>query len=138
MERLFKSGIVTTFIGLTVLSIMVSLYMSKEHSETEAGIVGALALLLLRSKDSLIGLGAKDDKSISKVTKSLYVLVGRDAPITGFVAEGKCDIAVFSRDLLDKNLQETDISMLMRICDVHDVPLAKNLASSNLLFRGGN
>lgn len=59
MERLFKSGIVTTFIGLTILCIAVVLYISKEHTETEAGAVGALALLLLRSKDSLIGLGSK-------------------------------------------------------------------------------
>ena len=59
MERLFKSGIVTTFIGLTILCIAVVLYISKEHTETEAGAVGALALLLLRSKDSLIGLTKK-------------------------------------------------------------------------------
>ena len=59
MERLFKSGIVTTMIGLTILYVAVALYISKEHTETEAGAVGALALLLLRSKDSLIGLGPK-------------------------------------------------------------------------------
>lgn len=59
MERLFKSGIVTTMIGLTILFVAVALYISNEHTETEAGAVGALALLLLRSKDSLIGLGPK-------------------------------------------------------------------------------
>jgi len=59
MERLFKSGIVTTMIGLTILCVAVVLYISKEHTETEAGAVGALALLLLRSKDSLIGLSKK-------------------------------------------------------------------------------
>tara|TARA_R110000787_G_scaffold49211_2_gene118216 strand:+ start:563 stop:742 length:180 start_codon:yes stop_codon:yes gene_type:complete len=59
MERLFKSGIVTTMMGLTILSIAVILYISKGHSETEAGAVGALGLILLRSKDSLIGLTKK-------------------------------------------------------------------------------
>ncbi|MDH3323825.1 MAG: hypothetical protein OEM04_12585 [Flavobacteriaceae bacterium] len=59
MERLFKSGIVTTMIGLTILCVAVVLYISKGHTETEAGAVGALALLLLRSKDSLIGLNPK-------------------------------------------------------------------------------
>jgi len=59
MERLFKSGIVTTMIGLTILCVAVALYISKNHTETEAGAVGALALLLLRSKDSLIGLSKK-------------------------------------------------------------------------------
>jgi len=46
-------------IGLTILCVAIVLYISKEHTETEAGAVGALALLLLRSKDSLIGLGPK-------------------------------------------------------------------------------
>ena len=59
MKRLFKDGIVTTMLGLTILSIAVSLYISKHHTETEAGAVAALGLLLLRSKDSLIGLNRK-------------------------------------------------------------------------------
>mgnify|MGYP003110949763 CR=1 FL=1 len=59
MERLFKTGIVTTMMGLTVLSVAVVLYVSKGHTETEAGAVAALGLLLLRSKDSLIGLNKK-------------------------------------------------------------------------------
>jgi len=59
MKRLFKDGIVTTMMGLTILTVAVSLYISKGHTETEAGAVAALGLLLLRSKDSLIGLNRK-------------------------------------------------------------------------------
>ena len=59
MKRLFKDGIVTTMMGLTILSIAVTLYISKSHTETEAGAVAALGLLLLRSKDSLIGFTKK-------------------------------------------------------------------------------
>lgn len=59
MKRLFKTGIVTTLMGLTILSIAICLYISKEHTETEAGAVAALGLLLLRSNDSLIGLTKK-------------------------------------------------------------------------------
>jgi hypothetical protein len=59
MERLFKTGIVTTLIGLIILLTAVTLYVSKGHTETEAGSVAALGLLLLRSKDSLIGLSKK-------------------------------------------------------------------------------
>ena len=59
MKRLFKDGIVTTLMWLTILSIAICLYISKHHNETEAGAVAALGLLLLRSKDSLIGLKRK-------------------------------------------------------------------------------
>ena len=60
MKRLFTEGIVTTMLGLTILCIAIALYVSKEHTETEAGAVGAIGLILLRSKDSLIGLGPKE------------------------------------------------------------------------------
>lgn len=56
MKRLFKDGIVTTILGIATLGTGVYLYVSLNHSETEAGAVAALGLLLLRSKDSLIGL----------------------------------------------------------------------------------
>ena len=59
MKRLFKTGIVTTLMGLTVISIAITLYISKHHNETEAGAVAALGLILLRSNDSLIGLTKK-------------------------------------------------------------------------------
>ena len=96
----------------------------------------------LHNKDiSLISTGttgSKVEKAGFKVTKLLSGPIGGDAQIATRVAEGKCNIVIFFRDPLDKHPHEPDISMLMRICDVHDVPLAKNLASSNLLFRGGN
>lgn len=59
MERLFKSGIVTTFAGLIFVTVAVILYISKDHTTIEAGAVGSLGLVFLRSKDSLIGLTKK-------------------------------------------------------------------------------
>tara|TARA_B110000444_G_scaffold186931_1_gene176174 strand:+ start:1980 stop:2354 length:375 start_codon:yes stop_codon:yes gene_type:complete len=94
----------------------------------------------LHSKDiSLISTGttgSKVEKAGFKVTKLLSGPIGGDAQIATRVAEGKCNIVIFFRDPLDKHPHEPDISMLMRICDVHDVPLATNPASANLLFRG--
>jgi len=43
---------------------------------------------------------------------------------------------IFLRDPLGKHPHDPDISMLMRICDVHNVPLATNLASAELIIRG--
>ena len=94
----------------------------------------------LHNKDiSLISTGttgSKVEKAGFKVTKLLSGPIGGDAQIATRVAEGKCNIVIFFRDPLDKHPHEPDISMLMRICDVHDVPLATNPASANLLFRG--
>ena len=71
-----------------------------------------------------------------KVKKFLSGPQGGDAQIAGRVAEGKTNMVIFFRDPMDKHPHEPDISMLMRICDVHNVPLATNPATANLLLLG--
>ncbi len=61
---------------------------------------------------------------------------GGDAQIAALVAEGKLDLVIFFRDPLDKHPHEPDVQMLMRICDVHNVPLATNPAAARLLLAG--
>ena len=51
------------------------------------------------------------------------------------VGEGKTDMGLFFRDLLGMHPHEPDIAMLMRLCDVHDVPLATNPATAELLIK---
>ena len=52
--------------------------------------------------------------------------LGGDAEIGAMVTRGEIDGVIFFRDPLDKHPHDVDISMLMRLCDVHDVPLATN------------
>ena len=70
------------------------------------------------------------------MTKYLSGPIGGDAQIASRVAEGKCDIIIFFRDPLDKHPHEPDISMLMRICDVHDVPFGNKSRKRQFTFRG--
>jgi methylglyoxal synthase len=62
--------------------------------------------------------------------------LGGDLMIGAAVASGECDGIIFLRDPLTAQPHEPDISALLRICDVKDVPLATNLASAELLIRG--
>jgi len=71
-----------------------------------------------------------------KVRKVLSGPIGGDAQIATEVATGRCQGVVFLRDPLGMHPHDPDISTLMRICDVHDVPLATNLASARLMIRG--
>ncbi len=61
---------------------------------------------------------------------------GGDAQIGALVATGKMDVVIFFRDPMDKHPHEPDIQMLMRLCDVHNVPLATNPASAKLMLEG--
>lgn len=71
-----------------------------------------------------------------KIRRFLSGPMGGDAQIAAEVATGRCHGVIFLRDPLGMHPHDPDISMLMRICDVHDVPLATNPASAELLLRG--
>jgi methylglyoxal synthase len=78
--------------------------------------------------------GSHVEKAGLKVKRYLSGPRGGDAQIAAEVAEGKVDAVFFFRDPLDKHPHEPDIAMLMRLCDVHNVPLATNPATAKLVF----
>lgn len=79
--------------------------------------------------------GTKAEKAGFEVTKLLSGPYGGDAQIAARVAEGKTNMVLFFRDPLEKHPHEPDIFMLMRLCDVYNVPLATNPATAELLIK---
>lgn len=71
-----------------------------------------------------------------KVEKLLSGPKGGDAQIAAKVAMGEIDFVFFFRDPLGKHPHEPDVQMLMRMCDVHNIPLATNPASAEFLLKG--
>lgn len=79
--------------------------------------------------------GSKTEQAGYRVEKLLSGPIGGDAQIAARIAEGLVDMVIFFRDPLDKHPHEPDIFMLMRLCDVHNVPLATNPATARLLIK---
>lgn len=69
-----------------------------------------------------------------KVLKMLSGPLGGDAQIAARVAEEKTKMVLFFKDPLGKHPHEPDINMLLRVTDVHNIPLATNLATAQLLI----
>jgi methylglyoxal synthase len=61
---------------------------------------------------------------------------GGDIQISAEVVEGKVDLVVFLVDPLYAHPHEPDIQALLRACNVHNVPLATNLATARHLVEG--
>ena len=59
---------------------------------------------------------------------------GGDAQIAALVAEGRVGAVFFFLDPLGKHPHDPDIQSLLRICNVHNVPLATNSATAILLI----
>ncbi len=64
------------------------------------------------------------------VTRMLSGPIGGDAQIAAQVAEGKIAAVFFFIDPLGKHPHDPDINTLLRICNVHNVPLATNAATA--------
>jgi len=93
---------------------------------------------ILKNEDiSLIGTGTTGGKAEAAGFTTRRMLsgpLGGDAQIASRVAEGKTKMVFFFKDPLSSHPHEADINMLIRVCDVHNVPLATNEATAQLLL----
>ena len=61
---------------------------------------------------------------------------GGDQQIGARVAYNEIDLVLFFRDPLTALAHEPDVAALLRLCDVHNVPIATNVATAEVLVRG--
>ncbi len=79
--------------------------------------------------------GTHIERAGFKVQKMLSGPIGGDAQIAAMAAQKELAMVIFFRDPLDRHPHEPDVQMLMRICDVHNIPLATNPAAAELMFQ---
>lgn len=110
------------------------------HDRMKADMVEFLnknKTLLLQEHIKLIATGTTGGQAENagfKVKRMLSGSVGGDAQIAARVAEGKTKMVLFFKDPNSSHPHEVDINMLIRVCDVHNIPLATNKATAQLLL----
>ena len=62
--------------------------------------------------------------------------MGGDAQIAARIAQHEVSAVIFLVDPLYAHPHEPDIQGLLRVCNVHNVPLATNLATADLVLAG--
>ncbi|WP_456278566.1 methylglyoxal synthase [Bacillus sp. AK128] len=62
--------------------------------------------------------------------------LGGDQEIGSLIAKNKMDAVFFFRDPLTAQPHEPDITALVRLCDVYNIPLATNMGTAEILVRG--
>lgn len=102
-----------------------------------------LALFVLAHRDTLKQFqlvatgttgGILEKQTGLEVERVLSGPLGGDQQIGARLAEEKVLAVFFFRDPLTAQPHEPDVSALVRLCDVHDVPLATNPASAEALM----
>ena len=51
------------------------------------------------------------------------------------IEHNKIDLVIFLRDPLTAKRHEPDVNIVVRLCDMHNIPLATNLATAELLIK---
>ena len=69
-----------------------------------------------------------------KVVRYLSGPLGGDAQIGARIANGEVDAVIFIVDPLTAHPHEPDVQGLQRLCNVHNTPLATNLATAEMVF----
>ena len=62
--------------------------------------------------------------------------LGGDAQIASLISDGKIDAVVFFIDPLGLHPHQVDVNMLLRICNVYNIPLATNYSTASLVISG--
>ncbi len=62
--------------------------------------------------------------------------LGGDQQIGSMVAQDEMDMIIFFRDPLTAQPHEPDVTALIRLCDVYNIPLATNMGTAEVLLKG--
>lgn len=61
---------------------------------------------------------------------------GGDQQIGARIAYNEIDLVLFFRDPLTSRSYEPDVLNILRLCDIHNIPLATNVATAEVLILG--
>ncbi len=69
------------------------------------------------------------------IHKYLAGNLGGEQQIGIQIEHNQIDLVIFLRDPLNPKFNEMDVNNIVRLCDIHNIPLATNLASAELLIK---
>ena len=69
------------------------------------------------------------------VHKFLTGHLGGEQQIAAAIEQNEMDLLIFLRDPLTRKKHEPDLANLLRLCDMHNIPVATNLATAELLLK---
>ena len=99
-----------------------------------SGMLSKHKIVCTGTTGKLISSAFEDKGIFADVTRVNSGPLGGDAEIAALVVQKKIDLAVFLIDDLNAQPHEADIQMLLRQCRVHNIPIACNRYSADLMI----
>ena len=113
------------------------------HDEMKDTMIGfCIAYERILKNYGLYGTGTTGKRIMDETSLDVNRLasgpLGGDQQIGSLIVSQDIDLVIFLRDPLTPQPHETDIQALIRLCDVHYVPIATNLASAEIFVKALN
>lgn len=90
------------------------------------------------SKHSLFATGTTgrliEETANVSIHKYLAGHLGGEQQIGSQIANNDVDVVIFLRDPVAQKNYEPDINSILRLCDMHNIPIASNLATAETLL----
>lgn len=119
-------------------SVKISLIAHDKKKDDLIQFVTAYRAIL--AEHSLYATGTTGQRVIDEtglsVTRFRSGPVGGDQQIGAMIANNDMDMVIFFRDPLTAQPHEPDVTALIRLCDVYQVPLATNMGTAEVLLKG--
>lgn len=91
------------------------------------------------SKNTLYATGTTGRliEEVTNLTVHKYLAghLGGEQQLGSQIEHNEIDLVVFLRDPLSQKSHEPDLNNVLRLCDIHNIPLATNLATAELLIK---
>ena len=71
-----------------------------------------------------------------KIERYLPGMQGGEEQISARVSYNEIDLVLFFRDPMSNSQYEPDVHVLARLCDIHNIPIATNAATAEMLILG--
>ncbi|WP_203332792.1 methylglyoxal synthase [Planococcus beigongshangi] len=92
------------------------------------------------SEHSLFATGTTGQRIIEETGLEVHRFrsgpLGGDQQIGSMIAQDEMDMIIFFRDPLTAQPHEPDVTALIRLCDVYNIPLATNMGTAEVLLKG--
>ncbi|QBP41319.1 methylglyoxal synthase [Paenisporosarcina antarctica] len=98
------------------------------------------AYMSILSEHDLCATGTTGKRIIDETSLPVFLFqsgpLGGDQQIGAMVAKNEMDMVIFFRDPLTAQPHEPDVTALIRLCDVYQIPLATNMGTAEVLLKG--
>jgi len=109
-------------------------------SKKDMMVTFATAYKFILEKHELFATGTTGSRIIEATGLDVHRFksgpLGGDQQVGAAISQNGMDLVIFMRDPLAAMPHEPDVTALIRLCDVYNIPLATNIGTAEVLIRG--